>query len=343
MEERLRWNLWGWIRLGILIAVFFWLWWYFRGYELFVMLVLIPFFGLISVGSLLAVREKFRAKVILPAHEIGKGHGVLICIKAFLDGRILGFSAEITYRIRNVFTEYEETGKERIWISPGETVVWEKEMKSRHMGRIDAEILTFTVWDWMRLFKLEQCSKQDAWVIAGPENRMIPEEEPAICIEDFPEADENKKRGIDINPDYEIREYIPGDDLKSIHWKLTAKQGKTMVRERLASGRERMNVLLVLTENEETNDELMEALWGLGHLLIGKGYPVRLCWLGKGGVLQARFLAEEGELENTFDEILSVSGMQGAWDARKAIETEYPGEAYILVQNGAYKGAYIRR
>ncbi|MDE6700298.1 MAG: DUF58 domain-containing protein, partial [Acetatifactor sp.] len=153
---------------------------------------------------------------------------------------------------------------------------------------------------------------------------------------------ESRRRGTDYNPEYEIREYIPGDALKSIHWKLSAKQGKMMVRERLATGHEIIHVLLPLGEDRKLNDDLVEAMYGVCRLLLDGDYPVQLYWPGRGDTLQSRFMIEQGELENTLVEILSDRGFHPVGRAQEQMAVEHPGVAYILIQTGAYKGAYIR-
>ena len=70
-----------------------------------------------------------------------------------------------------------------------------------------------------------------------------------------------------------------------------------------------------------------------------KEYPVQLYWVGKGG-LQGCFIAEPGELENAISRILSGEAVEG--NARELMEMEHPGEKYILIQTGVYKGAYIQ-
>ena len=115
-----------------------------------------------------------------------------------------------------------------------------------------------------------------------------------------------------------------------------------MVRQRLASGREMINVLLDLTMDETENDRLIASLMGIGKCLIDKGYPLRLCWIAQGNLLSAKYLAEEGELSNTVDQILSANGKMPEGKAKTLMETEYPRESYVIVKSGAYKGAYIR-
>lgn len=342
MKERLKFHVWGMIRYCILLACIFGLWWFFRTYELFLMMVLIMLFLPFSAFMLWRCRDFFSIQVVLPATGIGKDRQVPLTIRTQCKSRWLGFAAEMTYCVRNVFTEFEQTTKERIWVSPGTNVALEKMLVSHHMGRVEASVTQFQVKDWLGICSLRDARPKSGWVIVGPTRVEALPDDLTASIEDFPDENETKKRGTDINPDYEIREYIPGDDLKNIHWKLTAKTGRTMVRERLATGREKINVLLALTKDPTENDALMASLHGLGLLLLDKGYPIRLCWLGQGNALQGHYLAEEGELANAIDEILSVSGMQEQGMAQTVMEAEYPGEAYVIVKKGTYKGTYIR-
>lgn len=67
---------------------------------------------------------------------------------------------------------------------------------------------------------------------------IMPETAPcliAVADETFSQADGEKysmtKAGNDPSETFLIREYVPGDPIKNIHWKLTEKVDKTMVRE----------------------------------------------------------------------------------------------------------------
>ena len=343
MKKKLKVHAWGIVRYAIFLMVVFFLWWYFRTYELFLGLVISLLVPVVSILALLYCQDSFGARVSLPGTGIGKGRAVPVGIFITNKRRLLAFPANVTYALRNVFTEYEERKKLRIWTAPGSTKVLEQEITSHHYGRVEAEVTSLCVFDWLGICSMEAELKKCSWVIAEPQGTGTENEELTLSIEDFPNENETKKRGTDINPDYEIREYVPGDDLKSIHWKLTAKTGRTMVRERLATGRDRINVLLALTQDADENDALMVSLHSLALLLLDKSYPVRLCWLGFDGLIQGRYVAEEGELENVMDEILSISGKRDPAQATFAMESEYPGETYVLVKHGNYKGKYVRK
>lgn len=343
MKKKLRLHAWGILRYVIFFLIVFFLWWYFRTYELFLALVISLLVPVVSIASLLYCQDSFGARVSLPGTGIGKGKAVPVGIWITNKRKLLAFPANVTYALRNVFTEYEVQKKLRIFAVPGKTKVLEEEITSHHYGRVEAAVTELDLFDWLGIISLNTEVGKCSWVIAQPQGSNAENEELTLSIEDFPNENETKKRGTDINPDYEIREYIPGDELKSIHWKLTAKTGRTMVRERLATGRDRINVLLALTKNADENDALMVSLHSLSLLLLDKSYPVRLCWLGYDGLIQGRYVAEEGELENVCDEILSISGMRDPEQARQAMEAEYPGETYVLVKHGNYKGKYVRQ
>ena len=332
----------GLLRYIVLFGALFALWFFFRSYIFFLMLGLLLLTTAVSVWALLSNWKGLSAEAEFPANRIGRHNPVRmkICIKN--PNRFLPFFLEIRFRVVNLFTEAVLEDREALWAGPGRTLAAERDLTSHHLGRLEVQITGMVIYDWLHLLKIERGRFQNAGVTVGGGIQEPGEEEPASWVEGFPKENELKKRGTDINPDYEVREYIPGDDLKSIHWKLTAKQGKTMVRERLAAGRDKINVLLPLTGEEEENDGLIQSLQGLGQLLLDKGYPIRLCWLGKGDCLLCRYLAEPGELENALEEILSNSGKKDPGLARERMEEEFPGEAYIAVRNGAYKGEYIR-
>ena len=342
LMKKVKIHVWGALRYLIFLGIVGVLWWYFRTYELFLMMILTMVVAAASAYVLYRERNSFSVGAFLPGGGIGRERTVPMSIRIRNVSRFLGFAAEVSYEIRNVFTGYESQGRERTWAGPGTSYVLERDLVSHHAGRVEIAVKEFVIWDWLGIFRMKNAVPDAAWVIVSPSMERADDEELSACVEDFPNENETKKRGTDVNPDYEIREYVPGDELKNIHWKLSAKTGRTMVRERLATGRDRINVLLALTENEDENDALMASLHGLGLLLLEKGYPVRLCWLGLGGNLQGRYLAEEGELESALDEILSVPGKMEPQKAQYAMEAEFPGEAYVLVKNGAYKGAYVK-
>lgn len=343
MDKRLRLSIKGTLSFCILFVLILWMWSFFRSYLLFMVILLMIAGVIISAVTLWLARNRLWTEAVLPFNRVGKNTDFVFDIHLVNSMRFVGFEADVSYRWSNVFTGYSEHKKEKLWASPVKGGRIKYFLNSRYAGRVEVTIEEFIVYDFLHIFYLKGCGKKGSEVLVWPAFRDGEEtEEIYDCIEGFPKENESKRRGTDYNPDYEVREYIPGDELKSIHWKLSAKQGRMMVRERLATGREKVNVLLPLSEDISENDALMEALYGLCRLLLGKEYPIQLYWPGKGNELCSCFIMEQGELENALGEILSTNGMHKPGLVEEQMSIEHPAENYILIKTGVYKGAYIQ-
>ena len=342
MEKRLRPNPRGIVKYFILLAVTLYVWNFFRSYFLFLALVVVVCSPAVSLLLLLAGRDQLLVQAVLPANRVGKGTAFPFDIRVNNSSRFAVFTADVTYSWKNLFTGYSEQQTRRLWIAPRYGAEIRQLLSSQYAGRVEVGIEHFEIFDLCHMFRLQSVDRAEANVTVWPAFTEESEEEIHSYVEGFPKENETKKRGTDYNPDYEIREYIPGDELKSIHWKLSAKQDQLMVRERLASGREKINVLLPLGDDRQENDGLMEAVYAVCRLLLQKEYPIQLYWPGRGEELQGRFLAEQGELEHVLEEILSDSGFRQPGDAQGQMSVKCSGESYILIRTGAYKGVYIR-
>ncbi len=75
-----------------------------------------------------------------------------------------------------------------------------------------------------------------------------------------------------------LREYQRGDSLKSIHWKITAKKGKLMVRELYEQIPRQVTILLDNTRHRRAEDfeKAITLTASLSWMFIKQGYPVRL-------------------------------------------------------------------
>lgn len=342
MDKKLRLSAYGVIRFLALFAAILCLWNFFRSYLFFVIMLLMITLVIVSAAGLWLVRDRIQAESVLPRHRVGKNTGIPCDIHFANPLRFAGFAIDVTYRFGNLFTGSIEEKKEKLWAAPGEGGRLRFLLSSRYAGRVRLSVDECKVYDLLHIFYLTYRGAADAEVLVWPAfSDGDDAEELCACIEGFPQENESKKRGTDYHPDYEIREYLAGDVLKSIHWKLSAKQGKMMVRERLAAGREKINVLLPLGEDVDENDALMTSLYGMGRRLLSGEYPIQLFWQSADHALCSRSIMEEGELESALGEILSVNGIRAAGFPEEQMVIEHPAAHYVLVKTGAYKGAYV--
>lgn len=113
------------------------------------------------------------------------------------------------------------------------------------------------------------------------------------------------KAGGGFSEQHEIRLYRPGDKLNQVHWKLSAKTGKLMVREPMEPAASRVYVEMLLRGTPEELDKKFGQLLWLGQYLLGKGIRYDLRVLTGSGVMLLP-VAETHELEEALDRLLSA-------------------------------------
>lgn len=95
-----------------------------------------------------------------------------------------------------------------------------------------------------------------------PEGEALCKEAGAIYLQGVTEAMESKEKGYDFSEITGIREYIPGDKLQNIHWKLSTKKDELMVKERVSVSAQQLNVLVELVNDDSM---CMEGILNLVH------------------------------------------------------------------------------
>lgn len=120
-----------------------------------------------------------------------------------------------------------------------------------------------------------------------------------VPIDDLPGLDSYLARAWKPKPgggfaeNHELRPFRPGDNLNQIHWKLTAKAGKWMLREPMEPQRGLVLVTMELRGSDEELDRKLGQLLWLGQLLLEKDLPFRLQVLTGQGLLTCEVTDED--------------------------------------------------
>ncbi len=316
------------------------IWWYFRSYLNFMIAVFMILAVVLSGVLLWCGRDDVEVKVVLPASAVGKGIAVPGSLEIVNRRKYLLYFVDVNYTLLNIFTgEREET----LYQGTAYPAVLrelrsgrgygrkfgERILRMVHYGNLTARVTKLRIYDIFHLFYIEKTAPTESWMIAAPGNTEVSEPVERRISSLMPEA--SLRKSADYSADYEIREYRPQDDMRDIHWKLTAKQGKLMVRERLSDGKPMVNVLLSLTTMPEENDLRMEVTEGLCRLLLGEKYPIKLYWSVDAYTLKVADISSVEELETAIYEILSGPGNQRNADTAELFAMEHPGEQSIHV------------
>lgn len=175
-----------------------------------------------------------------------------------------------------------------------------------HCGAFLATGEKVRIFDYLGLFSLPVKCREGRTV------RIRPAEVP---IGQLPELDRylarawRPKFGGGFAENHELRLYRPGDNLNQVHWKLTAKTGKWMLREPMEPQRGLVLLTLDLCGTAEELDRKLGRLLWLGRLLLEKriSFEVRIM-TGK-GILSAP-VTDEGSLLRQIDRLLCTPAAQ---------------------------------
>ncbi|MGX8699569.1 MAG: DUF58 domain-containing protein, partial [bacterium] len=101
-----------------------------------------------------------------------------------------------------------------------------------HYGRYALRVERFTEMDALGLFTRRRRVAAEARVTVAPSPLPLAlERGERESFLDDPAAYSLTRAGHDPSETFRIREYVPGDSIRQIHWKLSEKTGRTLVRE----------------------------------------------------------------------------------------------------------------
>ena len=149
----------------------------------------------------------------------------------------------------------------------------------KYKGEYPVGVKKVTVTDYLRLFRLTFKPKEIITVTVIPR---------LVILEGLSVLTELTESGKDspVNPTEPyllVREYIPGDDIRSINWKLTAAVGKPMVRRRI--GEETPAVSIIMDSHRPSGEpdlylprenKILETTIALTYYFLDRGIRVNV-------------------------------------------------------------------
>ena len=164
---------------------------------------------------------------------------------------------------------------------------------TEHCGLLELRADRVKVFDYLGLFTLRLKPPVPARILCRP----VPAQCQPVEVPDGkgvrPSAKNASRRGP--GEDYELREYRPGDPLRSVHWKLSSKWDELIVRER----EDAVTPLPLLTIDRfgkpEELDRLLDRLTGMSRAMLAAQRPHAVLWLDQAGEPQLYPVSDERE------------------------------------------------
>ncbi len=212
--------------------------------------------------------------VFLPWFSLVVSLPAMLCLRISLDIRgavTAGTPAvlEVTaaspmplplYRCR-VRVTHSLTGEDAL-MEPGDP------LPTQHCGKLVLLPDQCCVYDYLGLFRIPVGKISATSLLLRP--RLVEGREPK-ALQRYIAGAWKPKPGGGFAENHEMRLYRPGDSMNQVHWKLSAKTGKLMIREAMEPARGRVIMTLDLKGDPATLDKTLERLVFLGRRMVEFG------------------------------------------------------------------------
>ncbi len=175
-------------------------------------------------------------------------------------------------------------------------------LDTTHCGVLRCRLTDGWVYDYLGLFRLPRT------LPAARELTVLPvaaQPTPLPHLAGLESRRWQPRPGGGFAEQHELREYRPGDPLRSVHWKLTAKTDALIVREAMEPVRRLVLVSFDLIDDPEKLDATLDRLCWLADWLLAHEIAHELRWLEpRTGELHAVPIARRGDFDAVLDALL---------------------------------------
>lgn len=233
----------------------------------FLMVAVLIIFPWISLMLARIMTRKMQVNLWFEKDMIGRGSDNVLNIEVENSMYIPSSGCSVWIEIENYYYNDKKNIKVDVPImGHGKNKVSLK-ISSDNSGYIVANVVKIVNKDLLALFNINQEKTGEAKYMVMPSN---------ICVEDIKEvfvpdddATENLHEvGEDTSEIESIREYIPGDRMQRIHWKLSGKLEELMVKEYALNYDIEISLVCELHVNNDEKGNLDDILDGLYSVLL---------------------------------------------------------------------------
>ena len=154
-------------------------------------------------------------------------------------------------------------------------------LPTEHCGSLEIRLHHPRCMDYLGLFRLPVRRRVAGTMLVRPQ--PIPVDDPPDMTR-YQVSAWRPKAGGGFSENHELRLYRPGDSLRQIHWKLSAKTGKLTVREPMEAMQNRFLLTAQLRGTPQQLDETLGKLQWMSLYLLQCELPHRICCLTGDGV-----------------------------------------------------------
>ena len=180
----------------------------------------------------------------------------------------------ITYEITSTFYPCDKVWEANCPSYGKSTFSLDLPLEFHRAGCYQVRCTHLRTYDYLHIFHFDKKPEDMLEIRIYPPEEEIQPFEPSAYGEGFDEFEETSAKGNTSSNVTDIREYIPGDRLQKIHWKLSAKIDKLMVKENEHTSSNQFTILAELylpAAESDLLDASLKNAYSLSRSLIQAG------------------------------------------------------------------------
>ncbi len=239
------------VRYAIFFALNIYIMFVFHSYVNFILLVGMTLVPLLSLFSTWRLSKEIGIAFRLPKESMKKGEEFNIYVELKNPLRLPLVNAYIKIKFSNPFYGEENIITLNVPIRAQKTMEYSYTVMMEYCGRVLVEAESIKLVGLLGIYEVTRKVDAQGECLIYPNGEPRNQEAGQTYMRGVTEAMESKEKGYDFSEVSDIREYIPGDKLQNIHWKLSMKKDELMVKERVSVSAMQLNVLVDLVNDEE--------------------------------------------------------------------------------------------
>ena len=296
-----------------MLFVFF-LYVYFQSRMIMIFMCILTLIPFISVVSALYMRPFVDIRITGNSGNTQVGEKNLWRIELKNDSIFTSLNCEVKGSIENTFMGSIKPLTVDMPLSAKGTEHFDIDMESDFCGRLRVSIESFTYRDLCGFISVTVKIQSDSSAFVMPNFTVTERDDMDTFRTGVTESVSSAGKGNDFSEVTDMREYIPGDRLKDIHWKLSAKKQKLMVKEYTSVSQSEAVIFCDCGANALVNTGIMGFAYGLSMAFIREMVPVRIILkTGRDTEFIETIAATVPGLDTAFKELMtaSVAGVMG--------------------------------
>jgi len=241
---------------------------------------------IISIGYTLYVYVRFKFVQDIDKRIVIKGESIKLIVKLCNEDFIIFPYVYVSFFGSHSMFSANSYSKS-LSITPFSKKEFIFDMECKYRGQYEVGISDIYIEDFLGLIKLKYRIPETKKIIVYPKIEQLNQFN--VFTSNNSESQSFSQSTVeDVNNIRDLRNYHYGDSLKKIHWKLTARNNKLMIKNFESTTDMHVNVLLDLRRNIYTDkiniiieDKLIEVLVSVLHYYLSKGISVNYMYFNQ--------------------------------------------------------------